>query len=133
MSKWWHWQYSMKHEMMKWDNFIFQKCILTTEQLPWRSGCLCVPTLPLNTLITSSQGYVAFLSFFFICCKFMSQSRISRLHPWYNGWLSHLECNRSCKNVFDKLVDLIIIIPNRDIISTQFISFTPPPFFSVKY
>jgi hypothetical protein len=29
---------------------IFQKFILTTEQLPWRSCCLFVPTLPLNTL-----------------------------------------------------------------------------------
>jgi hypothetical protein len=38
-------------------------------------------------------------------------------------------CSNQCKNLFDKLVDLIIIIPNRDIISTQFISFIPPPFF----
>ena len=36
------------------------------------------------------------------------------------------------KFILYKHVDLIIIIPNRDIISTQFISFTPPPF-SVKY
>ena len=39
---------------------------------------------------------------------------------------------KSVQNLFDKLVDLIIIIPNRDIISTQFIS-SPPLFFSVKY
>jgi hypothetical protein len=48
------------------------------------------------------------------------------------NWI--LYCTNQCTNLFDKLVDILIIIPNRDIISTQFISFTPPSsFFSVKY
>ena len=88
------------------------------EDLIFHSECdttpVCRSSIPINANSVRSFPETV-LNKDNITVPFMKPSRKTLVKNWI------LYCSNQCKNLFDKLVDLIIIIPNRDTISKKFI------------